>query len=319
MIGTILGIAFGILATIVVSHYYYRKTTRKRLTPYLILKNHVFDGIDKTVRESLQFSFRGANVDDLHQLEFIIANDGDVAIRDCLEPLTLELSHTVSILDVSIVYRHPAELIVVPSQTKVFTGNPGVRFDFPLLNKGDYFVVKLLLSGKWKPSALAFRIVAEDLPRLLNTEWLAVGDTAETPPAKVDRIPVIVGACLILLAVAFSYDTFLLYDARPYIFPYPWKTFTFSFTPFLTVTVSVVGTIALAVIGGLLCFGIGMGLGKLIRRKTRFPLPEELRRRVLPFDPKYLQEFEVALQDHLAEAEKEASRQPPEQAPGTLR
>lgn len=83
---TLLGIVIGILATTLISKYYFRKSVTKQVTPFIHLASSVLAGIDPVVREALKIHYGDVEVKELYQLQFLIANDGERAIRDCIEP-----------------------------------------------------------------------------------------------------------------------------------------------------------------------------------------------------------------------------------------
>jgi Tfp pilus assembly protein PilN len=124
----LIGIIIGVVATVVVGRYYFNRTVNKRLTPYLTLSTQIFAGIEETVRQELKFTFRGTEVSDLHQLEFLIANDGERAVSSPIEPLTLELPKEVQVLDASILHRHPSSLKAEISEVNLVDNKKRVGF-----------------------------------------------------------------------------------------------------------------------------------------------------------------------------------------------
>lgn len=66
----------GVVATIWVSRYYYKRSTNKALTPYLQFFSSLFDGVDPSVRESLKIAYKGTAVTELLEAQFLIANSG---------------------------------------------------------------------------------------------------------------------------------------------------------------------------------------------------------------------------------------------------
>jgi hypothetical protein len=136
---------------------------------YELLNTLIFAGIDPEVRKQLHFSFRDHKVQDLQQVHFLVANDGERAISSIIEPLTLVLPRGVKLLDGSILHRHPKALDVYINTDE---RRNALEFRCPLLSKGEFFVVKLLLDGKIPRDQLQFRVLADDLPRTLKLQWL---------------------------------------------------------------------------------------------------------------------------------------------------
>jgi len=268
----IMGIVATVIVSVIVGRYYFRRTLNKQLTPYLNLSSRIFSGIDKTVREQLKFTFQETEVADLHHLEFLIANDGERAVSNCIEPLTLELPDGVQLLDASIMHRRPSALKVNISEVKLEGGKQGVAFNFPLLNKDDFFLVKLLLSGTVNWRELVFRILADDLPRTIEPKRLPTEATRKEK-FKVEWAGVILGLLFMLICASLGYALYLLYPYQPGLFIYPWDTFKLSFW---SVLLSIVWGLELFVFGivGLLAF-VAIGFERLFKRAPRFPLPDE--------------------------------------------
>jgi hypothetical protein len=291
---TFLGILIGILATIIISHYYYKRSARKKLTPYLTLSAHIFAGIEKNVRDLLRFTFKDIEVTDLHHIEFLIANDGEKAISNYIEPLTLELPNNVQILDASILYRNPKDLKVDISLAEQKTETSAMIFNFPLLNKNDYFVVKLLLNGNINVTNLKFHILCDDLPRALTPKWLPLAATRKKT-WKADRIAIGVGLFLLIFATALLYPFYLLYSAKPEFFPYPWSTFKPTFQG--------VSSLILCGLGILISYFaaffllIVIGLEDVFGRTPRFFLPEEFSRTAFPYRTPQLRQLRQEIED----------------------
>jgi hypothetical protein len=106
------GIIVGVAATILVGRYYYVRSIDKRLTLYIQLASPVLAGIDPEVSEALKINYREVDVVNLFQLQFLIANEGERAIRDCIEPLTLKLPSDIKVLNATILHVHPKERMV---------------------------------------------------------------------------------------------------------------------------------------------------------------------------------------------------------------
>ncbi len=273
MVGPLIGIVVGVAATIIVGHYYFQRSTRKSLMPYLLLNTRVFAGIDPDVRKDLHFSFRGEEVRELQHLQILVANDGERAISNVLEPLKLGLPSGHRVLDASILHKSPDSLQVSVNIEQAGDQSEVLVSRFPLLNKGEYFVVKLLLSGFIPSKELSFTVLADDLPRTLRPSWLPV-DAMREHPSRIEWVPIVIGSVIVLIAAALGHALYILRQQRPELLPVPWA----GFRPGAG-TVSVAVAIAIAV----LLVGIGVavilaGFGGLMPKKAKFPLPKDLRR-----------------------------------------
>jgi len=107
---TALGVLVGALATILASRYYFLRSVNKSLGVYGLLDSLVFAGIEPEMRKQLHFQFREKDVQELQQLVFLVANDGERAISGVIEPLTLTIPPGTELLDASILHRQPEAL-----------------------------------------------------------------------------------------------------------------------------------------------------------------------------------------------------------------
>lgn len=189
----------GIVASVWVSNYYFRRSHTKSLTPYIQYSSSPFRGLDPAVRKSLDINYQGVPVADLFEIQFIIANTGDKAIRDVIEPLTLPIPEECSLLDAAIIHRSPAELRVT---TSVSTDKRSVSSDFPLLNSGDFFIIKLLLNGTPKDNKISFSITVDELPPILKPERLPY-DAVVTSSKRQLEFPLLgIGLALVLCGLS---------------------------------------------------------------------------------------------------------------------
>lgn len=159
LIVPLVSLVLGVAATLIVGHYYFRRTVNKSLTPFLHFSTHLLQGIAPEVRQELRVEYRGVPVEDLQELQFLIANTGERAIRDIITPLTLVLPSDCFLLDASLLHVSPPERSIT-----LMTDEHEIRFQFPLLNSREFFLVRLLIRGKVAPKDLSFSITAEDLP-----------------------------------------------------------------------------------------------------------------------------------------------------------
>lgn len=283
LLGTAAGVIIGAVITVLASRYYFQRSISKRLGLYGLLNSFVFDGIAQDVRRQLQFRFQGREVNELQQVIFLVANDGERAIRDVIEPITLTIPPEVEVLDASIVHRQPeglkANIIVSPHAP---TGT-SLALEFPLLNKGEFFVIKLLLSGRLKLSN--FTVLCDDLPRSIEVEPLPLNLLRETQ-FGFEWIPAVFGLAALLIPAWACYSAYLLHELRPSLFhpftPRP-GALEVHLEPLLFLVFGAIIVLLFLVIG----FGL---LGTAIfggefppSRCRRFRLPEELQGMVFPY------------------------------------
>lgn len=271
----VLGIVIGVVATIIVGRYYFQRTIDKRLTPYIHTFSHVLAGIDQSVRQDLKILFRGEEVEDLTEIQFIIANDGQRAIRDCIKPLSLSLPKTSKLLDAVILHRRPSELDVRVTTSETSDHSPLVQLSFPLLNHGDYFLLKLLVKGDVNLSVLEFTILVDDLPPTIKPISIPLRTTESSPTRIVEWSAIGAGLFFVLLALGTGYGMFLLWEAKPSLFPYPWASFSPSWAGVIGLVVWAIGSILYLILGLLFCFGIGFD--ETFKKRRCFPLPEKYR------------------------------------------
>lgn len=178
MANLVFSFVVGALIAVLVARHYHFRATNKSIGLYRIQASEIFAGITSDVRSELRFTYQDREVENLTQLEFIVANDGEKAISKLIEPLELDLPDEATILDASILYRSPDNLnveILIGKHSSPQRNS--VTFDFPLLNKGEYFLVKLLVGGKLAKEQIKFRLLADDLPRSLSLKWLPLRAT----------------------------------------------------------------------------------------------------------------------------------------------
>jgi hypothetical protein len=210
-------VAGGILSA-VVSWYFFRKSTDKRLSTYVQFASPVLGGIDDPrVREALEIRYRGTKIDDLVQLQFVVANDGQRAIRDLIEPLHLLLPKDVRLLDARVLYVQLRGREVTVSHTETKGGETRVNFEFKLLNRGEFFFVKLLLNGELDPERLRFRVTVDDLPPTITPKKQPFRTPEEAPTTGWGAVAL--GGMPLGLAIGSAYGMYALAAATPNLFP----------------------------------------------------------------------------------------------------
>lgn len=275
MMETLIGALIGIAATVVVSRYYYQRSVRKSLGVYTLLDSRVFSGIHPDVRRELHFSYRNQDVRELQQLTFLVANDGDRAISAAIEPLSLK-TPGVEVLDASILHRHPESLQANVTQVGMADGAL-LRFEFPLLNRGDFFVVKILLSGSLPRSSQIFQILAEDLPRSIRTKPIPIEALSDSK-RHVEWGAAAGGSVILAVGAWVWYLLYLVYEPRPQWFPYPWASFVPSIPAFIVGLPGALIAIVLSILGLMVLASAPFGGSFPPSAKPRFPLPANVRK-----------------------------------------
>ena len=268
----------GVLATIWVSRYYFLRAVDKKLTAYVQFSSSIFDGVDPSVRESLKISYKGTAVTDLLEIQFLVANSGERAIRDIISPLSVSIPKDCTLLDASVLHVSPDGREVTITQSA-----KAVSFIFPLLNTGEFFVTKLLLQGRASPKDFLFSITVDDLPPSLSPVPLPhdLIDTGKKRGFAVELL--VIGLILLLLGASFAGVIFghsaTLQECwtRGIIasFPQHWILL-------LSVVVTAIPAILLLVTGPMLMVGAFTDFS--FPKRKRFRVPEDIVRRRFFFE-----------------------------------
>ncbi len=251
-IGTLAGTLFGGLISFLISRFYYKKGLKKKtLSCYVQYISEILTDIDPEVKQRLVIDFEGRKVDSLYQVQFIIANTGDLPIRDVIRPLTLEVPNAGEVLDANVVYIEPNGREV--GQQTLRTGeNNFVEFTFPLLNSGDYFVVKLLVKGSAplpddnegadddeslidflefkRYNLFKFKIAADDLPSVIVSERLP-NDYSDFESSYLDKSMLTVFIVFVIFSIVYGY-VLLSLDGGLFLFNFSKFFADFSFLKF---------------------------------------------------------------------------------------
>ena len=298
-IGTISGIIIGGLITVWASRYFYKKSVKaKTLSCFVQYISEILTNIDPEVKNNLEVDFKGQKVESLYQIQFVIANTGDIAIRNIISPLTLEIPNNGTILDANLIDIEPEG-----REVSLEISEPGnvSKLNFPLLNSGEFFIVKLLIKGEVpRPTEkevdedgifsiydrkgfnlYKFQITADDLPPVINSEPLP-RDYSEFRSLYFDKT--VIWGGLIFGAIAFLL-AFVLYQltyTTEELFIYRFKQFfsNFSFLKF-----SIIIAWLLTVFIAILAIFIPASEIRNLRpkKKLKFTLPNKHSRYFRPF------------------------------------
>jgi hypothetical protein len=158
------------------------------------------------------------------------------------------------------------------------------------MNKGDFFLAKLLLSGKVRASKLTFHVLADDLPRTLSPKRLP-SDATRKRKWKWEWAAVLMGLCFLIFTASTVYALILLQEVKPDIFPIPWKTFHPSI---LNVALIVSWTVSIIVMGlSGISIALAFGRDEVLKTGPKFTLPDDLQRHGGHFNfPQNLEEMD---------------------------
>jgi len=219
--------AIGIIATGILSHLYHKRNHCRSLGVFVRYDARFFDKIDSSIRHSLTVEYNGRPIDQLQQIEIVVANDGEQAVKQLIEPLRISFPPNARILEKSITKRsHPdiqVEIVQHSNQDAEV-----LAISFPLLNSGEYFSLSLLIEGSVSPKTTACVLAAEGLPRKLSVEPLGISFTSTRSFAsKASEVSVvaILAICPITWVV---WSLYLVWESNPSLFPYPWGTYEVS-------------------------------------------------------------------------------------------
>lgn len=264
-------LVIGIITSIWVSAYYFRKSVTKSLTPFLHYASSPLNGIASDVKRDLKITYQGAPVQDFFEAQFIVANTGEKAIRDLIEPLGFVVPEGSTLLDAVLIHRSPIEF---QANIEVDTQRKGFKVNFPLMNSGDFFILKVLLDGTPKLEQLRFTILVDELPRTLKISELSFGEVSTTgKPFWTLRFTTLAGLFITFLGIAVSK---LVYDAlqsSPSIFTAPLE---FDSVVDLHVLALVSSAIAafLIISFGVMTVAVPLFSGSLRPVKRKFVVPE---------------------------------------------
>lgn len=171
----------GLIAGWATTHVYYRKSFVKGLSTYLMFHSSPMSGMARDVRGSLEVEFKGRQVSNLIEAQFLIINDGVKALRDLIEPMTLRWSKDVKVLDAEIVRAHP-EGIKVDVRFEDASGRPDeLQVIYPLLNAREWFILKVVADGPAEATDWTWTVATDELPRKLPLLRFTLDDLKRLP------------------------------------------------------------------------------------------------------------------------------------------
>lgn len=267
----LLSLVIGVVATLAVAHYYFRRTVSKELTVYLQSSAQLFRGVASEVRRQLVIEYKGVAVDHLQEMQFLIANTGERAIRDVIAPLTVTLPDEAFLLDAALLHTNPEErqITLVPAEHLL-------SFNFPLLNRDEFFVVRLLVRGRVAAEKLRFTLTADDLPPVLTPIWTPP-DLVKSDEKRSFEYPLLIGSAFVgAIGWAIAWLVYHTWTILPHTREGFWSFVPDQFVGFLASVFAAVPAIILIVAAVLMFFG-AFGDFSFPPRK-RFVVPKDILR-----------------------------------------
>jgi hypothetical protein len=290
-----------VIVAVLISHFYYKRSISKVLSFFLLLDDKPLSHVSPDVRERLEFTFKAApeqpppdggavgegivgalSIESLHHLQLVIANTGVRAISFKENPC-ISIPSDNLILDASLIYRKPrdlgAEIIRLPvGEDKC----QKLKIAVPVLNRDEYVILKLLLSGEFDTSSLKLQLLSEDLERSIGVTELPPQAT-KSFRESIEWSAIWVGGILLLfcssvLIISNSYDHLNIVQWDGLVdFIKKWMDIDH-----IALIISTVGATLFGLVGVALLFGIG-----LIPpfRKIRLVIPSELKSTKITVQP----------------------------------
>jgi len=165
LIITIGSLIIGIITTVLITRAYYRRSLTKSLTPYIKYSCSLLNDDFSDVRRDLKVIYKKQEIDDLYEICFLIVNTGDKPIQDVIEPLTLSIPEKCTLLEASF---FPKEDKPKNIKIKISKNKKKVSYVFPLLNRREFFMTRLLLNGTPVEKDFEFSIICAGLPPILK-------------------------------------------------------------------------------------------------------------------------------------------------------
>lgn len=196
----VVGVVLGIVPTIVVSHYYFKRSTEKSLSCYLMFHASPMSGMAPRVRKELGVEFRGQTIGNLIEAQFLIVNDGYKAVRDVIKPLSLQWPDMVRVLDAQVVQTNAQGINSTALLSPSAEAAERVELSFDLLNAREWLVLKVIADGPAEATDWKWSIVSDDLPRGVALRRLTLKNLRDLPRINIS-IPKAVGFICFVVAL----------------------------------------------------------------------------------------------------------------------
>lgn len=294
---TLVGIIIGAVVSYLVSRHFFQKGVKKKtLTPYIQFASKLFSELDPELRENLIVNYKNVKVENIAQAQFLIANTGDIPIRDIIKPLRLTLPSNNKIFSVNIVHVEPEGREISYKIIETQSLNH-IEFNIPLLNGGEFFIFKILIQDtlpqpddtedKERKSIYSFTVTADELPPHLEINRLPYSYYEQEKKEDYDWAFVWLGAISLQIFIAIMGTILSLKMQSKGLYLFAFSEFfnmeTFGIYNICILSLSFFGLIAfiLAIIGV-----VGAIAELTPDEKPKFRVPSKLRKEVrfTPFD-----------------------------------
>lgn len=161
----LISLLVGVIATVLASQYYFRKSIKKSLTLYLQFKTELFTDLEFDLKKHLHIRYKKSRVENLTQIQYIVKNTGCNIINNITNPLVISMTGENIFLNQSILDINPKgkEIKLLVSEDK-----KKIQLFFPFLNDRDFFTVKLLVNGIVEDNDIKASISADGLPPIVK-------------------------------------------------------------------------------------------------------------------------------------------------------
>ena len=169
-IGAVIGVA-GIVSTIILGVVLYRLQRRRKELGYRVLSQTRVVSVEAELAERVQVLYEGRLVSDVHLVVVEIVNWGNqpIVAQDYEHPLGFHTGETSRILTAELTESEPDGL---PASPTISQTRHTVTVDPLLLNPGDTFKVRILVSDFGGTVEVATRIEGVKKVTKLHPDWM---------------------------------------------------------------------------------------------------------------------------------------------------
>jgi hypothetical protein len=201
------------------SSYYFMRSINRKMSPFICQtsKVKIQDMLDPRFQKDVVLKYNNDDVHSLYELKLIFKNTGDMSICKCniFEPLLVRFSKKCKFLAAEIGDIYPEGRKVRRKQ-----GKDSVEVNFNVLNKGEYFEVKLLFGNEVSLDDLSISIEAENLPPVLFPEPVAHDMVNANKKHRANMPALSLGAILAVCSIIVLAPYYYFFNAVYYMFPY---------------------------------------------------------------------------------------------------
>jgi len=232
-------LALGILATIVVSRYYFTRSLRKSLGA-MVISVQPWNPERDSVPASVVAASARASRRELSEVQILVQNNGHRAIRELIEPLRFRVVSRREIYAAAVVVCKPKAVNAV---VELGSDHGEAQCRFSILNPRDAFVVRLLVAGNVREGELSVTLAGDDLPYAVYPRWLV-----RQGRAGCGAIPT--GALLLLFSAAFGNAAYAVWKLKFSVQLEIFQYFARDFASASTLALVLITSSALMSVGG---------------------------------------------------------------------